>query len=162
MALRRADHDLAAAAMAALADIRDGEDKGNVPDQVLTRIAGLPTMLRTSGVLPTLAFYAAKGSGSDGGALTRAYEKVGVALRAQVCAALNMDSGPDRPAVDVAFLTELTRRFREEPHTLSRVSVRLEQFSMWMRRLAEALAHEQERAKQVEKAQNPAAEAPRA
>lgn len=151
MAPRRADHDLAAAAMAALADIRNVSYRQVVSPQVLTRVARLPTLLRTSGVLPTLAFHAAKGG--SGSALAQAYEKVGVALRAQVCATLVMEESLDRPAIDLAFLAELTGRLRDDPRALSLVSARLEQFSMWLRRLAEALEKEQERVRAAEAVQ---------
>ena len=140
----RADHDLARAAMLALNEIRDVSANRIVSAQVLTRIAQLPTMLRTSGVLPTLAFYAAKG-GSDG-ALEHAYLIVGVALRDQVSRALHMDEGVGKRRIDLDFLGEVTERLRTDPAAYNRVSVRLEQFSIWLRRLAEALERQQERA----------------
>jgi CRISPR type III-B/RAMP module-associated protein Cmr5 len=154
--LVRADHDLAAAASRALTEIRrPGEI---VSAQVLTRIAQLPTMLRTSGVLPTLAFYAAKGGsgqtaekGPDS-ALELAYMFVGIALREQVCSALGIDQGTDNRSLDVAFLSDLAQRLRTEPYSHNRVSARLEQFSIWLRRLAEALERQQEQERNAQEA----------
>lgn len=154
MALQRADHEIARSAMTAISGLRaqfadagGADDAGpataEVPDALFTRLAGLPALLRTSGLLPTLAFYAAKGGG--GGPLERAYSEVGTALRDQIRQVLELPApaAHGRPPLDLAFLTELTDRLRERPHDLIRATRRLEEFTAWLRRLAEALKKEQ-------------------
>jgi CRISPR type III-B/RAMP module-associated protein Cmr5 len=143
MALRRADIDAVATAMKALTDIKNTRPDRPVSKPVLTRLAGLPTLLRVSGVLPTLAFYSAKGHGD--GELERAYAIVGAALRAQTCAVLEWDTGQAEQAIDLAFLDRLTTHIQENPQSLTRVGQRLQEFSVWLRRLAEALDGEQKR-----------------
>jgi hypothetical protein len=139
MTLRRADHDLAADAMRALDRIREACGQ-KVSAQVLTRLRALPTMLRASGVLATLAFYAAKrGEKKD---LEKAYDIVGAELRAQICAVLGWQE-TGRPSLSLDFLTRFTDHLRANPASLGMLSVRLEEFSGWLSRLAEALEREQ-------------------
>ncbi|MEO3858507.1 type III-B CRISPR module-associated protein Cmr5 [Acrocarpospora sp. B8E8] len=141
MTLRRADHDLAADAMRALDRIREACGQ-KVSPQVLTRLRALPTMLRASGVLATLAFYAAKrGEKKE---LEKAYDIVGAELRAQICAVLGWQE-TGRPSLSLDFLTRLTDHLRAKPASLGMLSVRLEEFSGWLSRLAEALEREQDR-----------------
>lgn len=147
--LRRADHDLAAEAMRALDRIKEISPKGVVPNEVLTRVKGLPPLLRTSGVLPVLAFYAAKGG--EGRPLDQAYAIVGSRLRMQIVGVLGWTEQGER-SVDLAFLERLTERMRDDPATGVRVAMRLEEFSGWLRRLGEALEKEQDRAESARKA----------
>ncbi|NKZ07299.1 type III-B CRISPR module-associated protein Cmr5 [Actinomadura latina] len=145
MALQRADVDLAETAMTVLAHIRGTSENRVVSGQVLTRLARLPAQLRTSGPFPTLAFHAAKGQGDK--PLDRAYAIVGAALRAQTCAVLGWTEDEPEQAIDLDFLTRLAREVQGDPLMLTRVALRLQDFSVWLRRLAEALDGEQERAK---------------
>ncbi|MEV5330217.1 type III-B CRISPR module-associated protein Cmr5 [Nonomuraea sp. NPDC052634] len=142
MALQRVDHDLAADAMRALNKIRK-DANGNVSPEVLTRLASLPTMLRTSGVLPSLAYYTAK-RGTEN-PLEKAYDVVGTELRAQICAVLGWDEA-GRPSLDLDFLDRLTQHLRGHPADTALLSARLEQFAVWLSRLAEALEREQKAA----------------
>jgi CRISPR/Cas system CMR-associated protein Cmr5 small subunit len=142
MALQRADHAVAKAAMTTMSNIRGLFDaKSGVPAEVFTRLAGLPVLLRTSGLLPMLAFYAAKGG--SGRELERAYSIVGAAMRGQVAGVLGMQQGSDLPALDHAFLEELTTGLQRDPVALARATRRLEDFSGWLRRLSEAVKREQ-------------------
>ncbi|MEU4827763.1 type III-B CRISPR module-associated protein Cmr5 [Actinomadura sp. NPDC023710] len=143
MTLQRADVDVAATAMKVLAEIRGTSENQIVSGQILTRLARLPAQLRTSGPLPTLAFHAAKGKGDK--PLGRAYAIVGAALRAETCAVLDWPEDEADQAVDLAFLTRLTGKVQEDPVVLIQVTLRLQEFSVWLRRLAEALDGEQER-----------------
>ncbi|MEU7889803.1 type III-B CRISPR module-associated protein Cmr5 [Microbispora bryophytorum] len=147
--LRRADHDLAAEAMRALDRIREIFPTGVVPPEVLTRVMGLPPMLRVSGVLPVLAFYAAKGKGNR--KVDQAYGIVGSQLRAQIIGVLGW-AEQGTPSLDLDFLKRLTEHLRRDPATTARITVRLEEFSAWLRRLAEALEKEQDLAKAARKA----------
>lgn len=151
--LRRVDHRVAADAMQALDLIKRGAGKDKpVSGKVLTRLAGLPSMLRTSGVLPTLAFHAAKsGTGSE---LEKAYAVVGGALMRQTCQVLGIDA-PAR--LGLGFLQELTEGLLEDPRSHGVVTRRLEEFSGWLRRLAEALRKEQEADAQRRKKQSESA-----
>ncbi|TDC84527.1 type III-B CRISPR module-associated protein Cmr5 [Actinomadura sp. 7K507] len=143
MALRRADIDVAATAMRTLATIRDTSENKTVSGQVLTRLARLPAQLRTSGPLPTLAFHAAKGQGEK--PLDRAYAIVGAALRTQTCVVLGWTEDEPDKAIDLAFLSRLTDQIQQDPVSLTQVTLRLQEFSVWLRRLAEALDGEQKR-----------------
>ena len=138
----RADADVAVIAMGTLSDIRDTAQDKVVSDRVVTRLAQLPTLLCTSGLLATLAFYAAKGVGDRD--LDKAYAVVGSVLRAQSCVALGWreDGGQ---AIDLAFLKRLTEEVQKHPESLTRVTLRLQELSIWLRRLAEALDGEQQR-----------------
>jgi CRISPR-associated protein (Cas_Cmr5) len=137
----RVDHGLARLAAGTFDDTRDPRT-GQVPDQVITRLKGLPALLRTSGPLATLAFFAAKAG--DRAPVARAYAAVGSALREQVAG----EFGQMIPAEASfsAFVLALTAE-HVTPDQLSRVTARLEAFALWLRRLAEAAEQEQERAK---------------
>jgi CRISPR-associated protein (Cas_Cmr5) len=139
MALRRTDHDTAKAAMTTMGDIK-GLFPTGIPGEVFTRLAKLPVLLRTSGPLPALAFHAAKGG--DGSALDQAYSVVGAALRGQVSGVLALP-GPAGQPLDHAFLEALTDEFQRDPVKLARATLRLEEFSGWLRRLSEAVKKEQ-------------------
>jgi hypothetical protein len=134
------DHDLARLAADTLDAIRD-PGTGRVSDQAITRLKGLPALLRTSGPLATLAFFAAKAG--DDTPLARAYAAVGSALREQAAreigpaVAADADFGQFVRALTGASVTS---------DDLSRASARLEAFALWLRRLAEAVEQEQERA----------------
>jgi hypothetical protein len=150
-ALQRIDHGLARQAAATLDRIRD-VCGGRVSPQVITRLKGLPVLLRTSGTLATLAFFAAKGgqgSGEDGqgggGSLAEAYATVGAALRREVCAALGWAEEPGDPNVDSGFLKRLTDE-QVSPIRLAVANGRLEEYAGWLRRLAEAVELEQQAA----------------
>ncbi len=137
----RLDHGLAGAAADTIDQARE-RPGGRVSDEVITRLKGLPALLRTSGPLATLAFFAAKAS--EDKKLGPAYAVVGQALREQVRAELPQLS-PD--ADQDSGLTGFVRSFTGErvtPGDLARATARLEAFASWLRRLAEAVEHEQE------------------
>ncbi|MEV4565130.1 type III-B CRISPR module-associated protein Cmr5 [Nonomuraea sp. NPDC049419] len=148
MSLRRSDHDLAADAMRALNRVRK-DLGGSVSPQVLTRLASLPAMLRTSGVLPSLAYYTAKQGKKK--ALEKAYGIVGVEVRAQISAVLGWEED-GRPSLDLSFLDKLTLHLQEHPASAGLLSVRLEHFAVWLSRLSEALEREQKSTSEAERA----------
>lgn len=137
----RLDHGLARLAADTLDAARD-QRTGQVPDQVITRLKGLPALLRSSGPLATLAFFAAKAG--DRTAVARAYAVVGGALREQAAAEFSHTVPAD--ARFGTFVLALTAG-PVHPDELSRASARLEAFALWLRRLAEAVEQEQERAR---------------
>jgi hypothetical protein len=135
----RTDHGLARIAAQTLDQVRD-KQTSTVSDQVITRLKGLPALLRTSGPLATLAFFAAKAG--DDKPLARAYAVVGAALQEQVEAELGeqVPASSTFPEFVLAFTGETV-----PPGALSRASARLEEFALWLRRLAEATEQEQDR-----------------
>jgi CRISPR/Cas system CMR-associated protein Cmr5 small subunit len=133
MTARRIDLDLAAMAEQTLRDVQASLPTG-VPAEVFSRMRGLPVMLRVSGVPATLAFYAAKSN--PGTPTGRAYQKVSEALHRQVADTLGATREP----------LGLCQALRETPNpSLLRAFSRLEAYAEWLRRLAEALNHDQER-----------------
>lgn len=128
MILQRADLDAARDAEQALKTIADGKP---VSAEVLTRLKGLPTLLRISGVAATLALFAAKSSSDD---LGRAYREVRSALVTQ----LRQTLAWPQPRPDI--YGELAKLSAVD---LARVQVRLAVFADWLRRLAEAEENEQ-------------------
>jgi CRISPR/Cas system CMR-associated protein Cmr5 small subunit len=145
----RTDHGLARLAAQTLDRVRDPQTS-TVSDQVITRLKGLPALLRTSGPLATLAFFAAKAGDAKAGddkagddkPLARAYAVVGAALQEQVAAEI----GEQVPAS--SCFSEFVLAFTGDtvpPGALSRASARLEEFALWLRRLAEATEQEQDR-----------------
>jgi len=137
----RVDHGLARLAATTLDRIRDPRTD-LVSDQVITRLKGLPALLRTSGPLPVLAFFASK-AGQDK-PLERAYAVIGGELRAQAAAELGDPVPPDAPFSE--FVLAFTNQ-NVPADALARASARLEEFALWLRRLAEATEQEQQRAK---------------
>jgi hypothetical protein len=137
----RVDHGLARLAADTLDKVRDQQTR-TVPDQVITRLKELPALLRTSGPLAVLAFYAAKAGGRT--TVARAYAAVGGALRDQAAAGLSQTVPAD--ASFGQFVRALTGQ-AISPDELARMSARLEAFALWLRRLAEAVEQEQEQAK---------------
>jgi hypothetical protein len=137
----RVDHDLARLAAQTLGKIRDSQTD-RLSDQVITRLKGLPALLRTSGPLPVLAFFAAK-AGRDK-PLERAYAVVGDELRVQFQAAAGIGDALPGDGTFSQFMLALTDR-DVPPDALSRATARLEEFALWLRRLAEAAEQEQER-----------------
>lgn len=134
----RLDHGLARRAAQTIDTARD-EQTGRLPDPVITRLKGLPALLRTSGPLATLAFFAAKAG--DRNAVARAYKVVGAALREQ--AAAELGSADDARGSLGAFILDLTAA-DVTADQLARMTARLEAFTLWLRRLAEAVEQEQE------------------
>jgi hypothetical protein len=136
----RVDHDLARLAAKTLDAIRDPRT-GAVSDQIITRLKGLPALLRTSGPLPTLAFFASKSGSAK--PLERAYAVVGSELRVQFAS----ETGAAVPADATfsEFVLALTGQ-NVPADALARASARLEEFALWLRRLAEATEREQQRA----------------
>ena len=137
----RVDHDLARLAASTLDRVRD-QRTGLVSDQVITRLKGLPALLRISGPLPVLAFFASKAGQAK--PLERAYAVIGSELRAQAAAEIGGPAAPD------ASFSEFVLAFTDKhvpADALARASARLEEFALWLRRLAEATEQEQERAK---------------
>ncbi|KXK59005.1 hypothetical protein AWW66_26610 [Micromonospora rosaria] len=146
MPARRVDLDTAREAEQAMASIAPA---GAMPAEVLTRLKGLPALLRTSGLPATLALFAAK-SGTD--PLGRAYRSVRTALVTQLAAEVGWDSTPQDLYGALAAL----------PATdLGRAQLRLVAFAGWLRRLAEAEEHTQRarRATEHPPAQTTAADA---
>lgn len=137
----RLDHGLARLAADTLDAARD-QRTGQVPGQVITRLKGLPALLRSSGPLATLAFFAARAG--DRTAVAKAYAVVGGALREQATAGFSQTVPAE--ASFGTFVLTLTAG-PVHPDELSRMSARLEAFALWLRRLAEAVEQEQERAK---------------
>jgi len=136
----RVDHGLACLAATTLDQVRD-QQTGLVSDQVITRLKGLPALLRTSGPLPVLAFFASKAGQAK--PLERAYAVIGNELRAQAAAEIG-DPAPDAPFSE--FVLAFTSQ-HVPADALARASARLEEFALWLRRLAEATEQEQKRAK---------------
>jgi hypothetical protein len=134
---RRLDLTTAADAERTMASIAGG---GPVPDEVLTRLKSLPSLLRASGVPAVLAFFAAKAgpatptsptSGPEAGQrqLASAYRTVRHALTEQLTAELGWTQPPTDIYAQLATLptVDLARAYR-----------RLEAYAGWLRRLAEA------------------------
>ena len=136
----RVDHGLARLAATTLDQVRD-QQTGLVSDQVITRLKGLPALLRTSGPLPVLAFFASKAGQAK--PLERAYAVIGSELRAQAATEIG-DPAPDAPFSE--FVLAFTSQ-HVPADALARASARLEEFALWLRRLAEATEQEQKRAK---------------
>jgi CRISPR-associated protein (Cas_Cmr5) len=136
----RVDHDLARLAAQTLDSLRD-QRTGKVPGEVITRLTGLPALLRTSGPLATLAFFASKAGGDK--PLPRAYAAVGSAFQAQVAGELGLTLEENAPFA--GFVLRLTGE-TIPPEALARATARLEEFALWLRRLAEAVEQEQARA----------------
>ena len=101
----RVDHDLARLAAKTLDAIREPKT-GRVSDQIITRLKGLPALLRTSGPLPTLAFFASKSGKVK--PLERAYAVVGNELRVQFAATTGVTVAAD--ATFSEFVLALTGR----------------------------------------------------
>jgi hypothetical protein len=138
----RVDHGLARLAAQTLDQAREPRSM-LVSDEVIRRLKGLPALLRTSGPLATLAFFAAKAG--DDKPLAKAYAVVGAALREQAAAELGepVPASASFSAFVLAFTgTDIP------PDALSRASARLEEFALWLRRLAEATEQEQSRGQQ--------------
>jgi hypothetical protein len=136
----RVDHDLARRAATTLDRIRHPQTQ-QVSDQIITRLKGLPALLRTSGPLPVLAFFASKAG--DDKLLERAYQVVGHELRVLVAAEIAVQVPADAAFTD--FVLALTSQ-GVPADALARASARLEEFALWLRRLAEATEKEQQRA----------------
>lgn len=139
----RVDHDLARLAAKTLDDLRDGQSR-MVSAEVITRLTGLPALLRTSGLLATLAFFASK-EGTDK-PLARAYAAVGSAFRAQVASELGLALEPGTPFG--GFLRALNEE-DVSAEALARATARVEELALWLRRLAEAVKQEQARQEQA-------------
>ncbi|MEV4511590.1 type III-B CRISPR module-associated protein Cmr5 [Dactylosporangium sp. NPDC049525] len=162
MSPRRFDLTAAADAERALAAIAGGKP---VPGEILTRLKGLPALLRASGVPAVLAFFGAKAgpatsapisaqaSGSDPGAqqLASAYRKVRHALVEQLTVELGWAQPPTDIYGQLAALpaADLARAYR-----------RLEAYAGWLRRLAEATEQAQTEQAQTEQPTAPAPTGP--
>jgi CRISPR type III-B/RAMP module-associated protein Cmr5 len=144
----RVDHRLARRAAETLDKIRDDRTR-QVSDQIITRLKGLPALLRTSGPLPVLAFFASKSGKvkpleNTVKPLERAYALVGHELRLIVAEELGDAKHADATFDD--FVLAMTAE-NIPADALARASARLEEFALWLRRLAEATEKEQERNK---------------
>lgn len=138
----RVDHNVARLAAQTMVQLRDQQTK-KVSGEVITRLTGLPALLRTSGPLATLAFFVSKAKPGSDKPLPRAYAAVGSALRTQLAGELGLTFEED------ASLTSFVLALTEEtipPDALVRATARLEEFALWLRRLAEAVDQEQSRA----------------
>jgi CRISPR type III-B/RAMP module-associated protein Cmr5 len=126
---KRVDIGLAGHAAAALDTIRH-DSRGTVPPEVISQLKGLPAMLRTSGLPATMAFlYARSGSNRP---VERAYRTVRDALLTELAAAWSWTDQPDA----VEFFRRITGTDQLD---LALAGTRLEEFAIWLRRLAEAL-----------------------
>jgi CRISPR type III-B/RAMP module-associated protein Cmr5 len=137
----RVDHRLASRAAETLDKIRDDKTR-QVSDQIITRLKGLPALLRTSGPLPVLAFFASKSGKTK--PLERAYALVGRELRLIVAEEIGDTAHADASFDD--FVLAMTQE-NIPADALARASTRLEEFALWLRRLAEATEKEQEGSK---------------
>ncbi|MGH3403006.1 MAG: type III-B CRISPR module-associated protein Cmr5 [Streptosporangiaceae bacterium] len=133
MSLQRLDVGLARRASVAL-DTISRTAGGSAPPEVITRLKGLPALLRTSGLPATMAFLYAKAGGED--PLEIAYRTVRDALLAEVAAV--WDWGDERPDA-MEFFARIGDPARVSATDLARATARLEEFANWLRRLAEAL-----------------------
>lgn len=132
MSLSRLDAGLAGKASAALDEIRRVSG-GTAPAEVITRLKGLPALLRSSGLPATMAFLYSK-AGEDG-ALERAYLTVRDAMVKELAAAWDWDDQPDA----LEFFSRIGDPEQISGGDLTMATARLEEFANWMRRLAEAL-----------------------
>jgi CRISPR type III-B/RAMP module-associated protein Cmr5 len=137
--MNRYDLDLAEAAETTLDEIRGDRKDKPVSREILSRLKGLPVMLRVNGVPATLAFYSSKVTDDKIGT---AYRKVGQALRDQLAKELNWSAEPE------LFFQKLSET---KPADLAHGFARLEAFAGWLRRLAMALALEQKRQQKSDK-----------
>jgi hypothetical protein len=133
MSLQRADVGLAGKASVAL-DTISREAGGAVPPEVITRLKGLPALLRTSGLPATMAFLYAKAGGDS--PLEVAYRTVRDALLTEV--AVVWGWGDERPDA-IEFFGRIGDPAKVSATDLARATMRLDQFASWLRRLAEAL-----------------------
>lgn len=138
-ALVRLDRDVAGRAASVLQGIIDAAPGKPLSGEILTRLKGLPTMLRVSGLPATLAFFAAK---SDSDQLGRAYELVGRAMRTEVRAYL---PGPETDTI-LGLISRLSAV--ETPLSdVAAASARVDALATWLRRLSEAVEKEQRAAR---------------
>ncbi len=136
MSLQRADVDLAGKAAKVLDDIRRDAPKNAVPGEVISQLKRLPSVLQTSGVPATMAFLYAK-AGKEQASLEKAYAAIRDALLKELAGAWNWT---DQPQDALDFFKRL---HTTDAAALSRASLRLREFSLWLRRLAEAIEHSQ-------------------
>ena len=136
MSLLRTDTGLARKAAAVLEAIRRGPG-GAMPAEVISQIKRLPALLQGSGVPATMAFLYAK-AGNDR-ALGRAYAEIRDALLSQLAEVWGWD---DQPGA-LEFFERVGDPRQVDPAALSQASVRLREFAIWLRRLAEAVEHGQ-------------------
>lgn len=136
MTAPRLDARLARAAAVTLDEIRrSGGPDGQLSSDTFARLKGLPSMLRTSGLVATLAFFAAK----------RGTDELGVAYD-RVLQALWREVGPILSASPVggrSVLTFFDVLATADPQQLTRATARAAAYSEWLSRLAEALQKEQ-------------------
>ncbi len=133
MSLQRLDVGLAGRASVALDTISRAAG-GSAPAEVITRLKGLPALLRTSGLPATMAFLYSKAGDDD--PLEIAYRTVRDALLAEI--AVVWGWGEERPDA-IEFFARISDPARVSSHDLARATIRLEEFANWLRRLAEAL-----------------------
>jgi CRISPR-associated protein (Cas_Cmr5) len=133
MSLQRLDVGLAGRASAAL-DTISRAGGGTAPAEVVTRLKGLPVLLRTSGLPATMAFLYAKAGGD--GPLEIAYRAVRDALLTEIAAVWGW--GDERPDA-MEFFARIADPATVSATDLARATMRLEEFANWLRRLAEAL-----------------------
>lgn len=132
----RYDLKVAASAERVLEQIRA---RGPIQNEVFTRLANLPVMLRVSGVPTTLAFYGAKAAKGDD-RLAMAYRDVGNALWLELRNELRWPADVAQPYDRLSRCTgaDLARAFR-----------RLEALAGWLNRLAAALEREEPQTKRA-------------
>lgn len=134
VSLKRTDVRLAGKASHVLDEIRRASE-GAVPADVISQLKRLPALLQTSGVPATMAFLYSKAGQQR--PLERAYAAIRDALLGELVKTWDWPGPPDDA---LAFFD---RASTVDPVALSRASVRLREFSMWLRRLAEAIDHAQ-------------------
>ena len=136
MSLQRADVKLAGKASATISDLRR-QAGGTVPSDVISQLKRLPSVLAVSGLPATMAFLYSKADGDR--ALARAYRAILDALLTELQAEWDWDDKPDA----LEFFKRTADPNRVDSAALSRASIRLQNFALWLRRLAEALEHSQ-------------------
>jgi hypothetical protein len=134
MSLQRVDVGLARKAAAALDTIRR-DAQGTAPAEVISQLKRLPALLQASGVPATMAFLYSKSG--DQRPLERAYRTIRDALLTELAEAWQWADKPDA----LEFFNRVGDASQVDAAALSRASVRLQEFAMWLRRLAEALEH---------------------
>ncbi|HET9895397.1 MAG TPA: type III-B CRISPR module-associated protein Cmr5 [Streptosporangiaceae bacterium] len=134
MSLERTDVRLAGKAAAVL-DVIRRDSGGTVPADVIGQLKRLPALLLSSGVPASMAFLYSKAG--DRSSLEQAYAAILDALRAELAAVWGWS---DRPG-PLQFFTRVSDPAQVDSAALSRASVRLGEFALWLRRLAEAIEH---------------------
>lgn len=137
MSLQRADVGQAGKASATISNVRRQAGE-TVPADVISQLKRLPAVLGTSGLPATMAFLYSKADGDR--SLNRAYRAILDALLSELKDQWEWDR---KPSDAVEFFEWTADPDRVDAAALSRASVHLQGFALWLRRLAEALEYSQ-------------------